>query len=259
MRGDFSRSGLADQRQLRGGAAAAGPRPHRCGLERPDVAERPLAARRGASGDRRRHGRRAGLEPGRARSRRRDGLRQRHHRRGQPGPVWAGGLFDRVPQARAPDQSSGSRAYLVPPSDGAAPGAAGTRDAVVLELWREEISAFQVPDQLIEPALGGVDTTERIWHGLALRLLRLGVGARLRRDRRPARRRPRVPAAAHRQPRAHAGEQRRLPGRHRRRLQRLRARPVPSRDRRRRTAARRCSSTRASTAGSSAAARSTPL
>ena len=77
---------------------------------------------------------------------------------------------------RAQAPSSASRRYLVPPADGAAPGADGTRDAVVLELWREEISAFQVPEALIEPALGGVDTTARIWHGLALRLLRLGTG-----------------------------------------------------------------------------------
>ena len=59
---------------------------------------------------------------------------------------------------------------------GPAPGAPGTRDAVVLELWREALSGFQVPHRLIEPALGGVDTTERIWHGLAFRLLRLGAG-----------------------------------------------------------------------------------
>jgi Family of unknown function (DUF6519) len=92
-----------------------------------------------------------------------------------PGPVWAGGLFAEFRGAGAGAKQRVTP-YLGPPSDGAAPGAAGTRDAVVLELWREEISAFQVPDQLIEPALGGVDTTARIWHGLALRLLRLESG-----------------------------------------------------------------------------------
>ena len=92
-----------------------------------------------------------------------------------PGPVWAGGLFAELHDAGAGAELRVAP-YLAPPSDGAVPGAAGTRDAVVLELWREEISGFQVPDQLIEPALGGVDTTARIWHGLALRLLRLGAG-----------------------------------------------------------------------------------
>ncbi len=92
-----------------------------------------------------------------------------------PGPVWAGGLYAEFRGAGAGAEQRVAT-YLVPPADGAAPGAAGTRDAVVLELWREEISAFQVPEALIEPALGGVDTTARIWHGLALRLLRLGSG-----------------------------------------------------------------------------------
>jgi hypothetical protein len=92
-----------------------------------------------------------------------------------PGPVWAGGLFAEL-RGSGPGAEQRVAPYLVPPSDGAAPGGSGTRDAVVLELWRGEISAFQVPDQLIEPALGGVDTTARIWHGLALRLLRLGPG-----------------------------------------------------------------------------------
>lgn len=49
----------------------------------------------------------------------------------------------------------------------------GIRDAVVLEIWRETINGFQVPDQLIEPALGGVDTTERIITAVNFRLLRL--------------------------------------------------------------------------------------
>ncbi len=47
------------------------------------------------------------------------------------------------------------------------------RDAVVLELWREEMNAFQMPGELIEPALGGPDTTERVHTAMAVRLLRL--------------------------------------------------------------------------------------
>ncbi|HYO99552.1 MAG TPA: DUF6519 domain-containing protein, partial [Pyrinomonadaceae bacterium] len=53
---------------------------------------------------------------------------------------------------------------------------AGTRDAVVLEVWREEINGFQLPDVLLEPALGGPDTTERVHTAAALRLMRLTDG-----------------------------------------------------------------------------------
>lgn len=49
----------------------------------------------------------------------------------------------------------------------------GIRDAVVLEVWRETLNAFQVPKELIEPALGGVDTTERIQTSIRFRLMRL--------------------------------------------------------------------------------------
>jgi Family of unknown function (DUF6519) len=91
-----------------------------------------------------------------------------------PGEVWAGGLLVRLHDSGGgPERRTAT--HLVEPED-AGPGAPGTRDAVVLELWREELSAFQVPLRLLEPALGGVDTTARIWHGLAVRLLRLGSG-----------------------------------------------------------------------------------
>lgn len=54
--------------------------------------------------------------------------------------------------------------------------AAGVRDAVVLEVWDEAISAFQLPKELLEPALGGPDTTERVKTSMALRLLRMEDG-----------------------------------------------------------------------------------
>jgi hypothetical protein len=50
------------------------------------------------------------------------------------------------------------------------------RDALILEVWREEINGFQLPDELIEPALGGPDTTERVHTAAAFRLLRLATG-----------------------------------------------------------------------------------
>lgn len=51
---------------------------------------------------------------------------------------------------------------------------AGMRDAVILEVWRESVSAFQELEQLYEPALGGPDTTERVHTATAIRLMRLG-------------------------------------------------------------------------------------
>ena len=55
-------------------------------------------------------------------------------------------------------------------------GAAGTRDAVVLEINREALNGFQVPNELIEAALGGPDTTERLQAAFRFRLLRLADG-----------------------------------------------------------------------------------
>ncbi len=47
------------------------------------------------------------------------------------------------------------------------------REAVILEIWREAINGFQMKEQLIEVALGGPDTTERIQTQAAFRLLPL--------------------------------------------------------------------------------------
>lgn len=88
------------------------------------------------------------------------------------GRAWADGLLACLD---APGDVKRLATYLgqpfeTPPAD---PGKAGTRDAVFLEVWREEINGFQLPDLLIEPALGGPDTTERVHTGAAFRLLRL--------------------------------------------------------------------------------------
>jgi len=90
-----------------------------------------------------------------------------------PGRVWADGLLAYL-DANADVHRLAT--YLEPPIatlPGSAPGASGTRDAVVLEVWREEINGFQMPELLIEPALGGPDTTERVHTEMAFRLLRL--------------------------------------------------------------------------------------
>jgi len=50
----------------------------------------------------------------------------------------------------------------------------GSRDLVVLEVWEDSVSGFQDPLNLIEPALGGPDTTERTQAFINLKLLRLG-------------------------------------------------------------------------------------
>ncbi len=91
-----------------------------------------------------------------------------------PGRVWADGIA-----LFAPGNSPLTLAatYLAPPIQSpqasAATIAAGVRDAVILEVWQESFSAFQDPVKLIEPALGGPDTTERVKTAFGLRLLRL--------------------------------------------------------------------------------------
>lgn len=91
-----------------------------------------------------------------------------------PGRAWVDGLLVYLhgtpPVTRIAN-------YLEPPvQDPAAEEGtinAGTRDAVVLEVWREEINGFQLPDILLEAALGGPDTTERVHTAAAFRLMRL--------------------------------------------------------------------------------------
>lgn len=95
----------------------------------------------------------------------------------QPGRVWADGLLVRQEGNAAINRVA---TYLQPPVQdppGTVGGTvAGTRDAVVLEVWREAISDFQMPLELIEPALGGPDTTERLNTAYALRLFRMAAG-----------------------------------------------------------------------------------
>ena len=93
-----------------------------------------------------------------------------------PGVAWADGLLvelEGVPTK--PVQRVATQLGLplqTPPAD---TGAAGTRDAVILEVWRRSLNGYQVPLELIEPALGGPDTAERIETAYALRLYRLGA------------------------------------------------------------------------------------
>ncbi|NML16835.1 DUF6519 domain-containing protein [Azohydromonas caseinilytica] len=89
----------------------------------------------------------------------------------QAGRAWAAGLGVSLDAAATLDAT-----YLAPPLASAVdPGsiAPGVRDAVLLEVWEDAISGFQDPAHLIEPALGGVDTTARVKACFTLRLLRL--------------------------------------------------------------------------------------
>ncbi|MCP4401359.1 MAG: hypothetical protein GY801_29175 [bacterium] len=91
-----------------------------------------------------------------------------------PGRAWADGLLVYLD---GDTEVSRIAAYLQspiqdPPADESTIGE-NIRDAVILEVWREAINGFQIPEQLIEPALGGPDTTERAHTAMAFRLLRL--------------------------------------------------------------------------------------
>jgi hypothetical protein len=89
------------------------------------------------------------------------------------GRAWAAG----VPVSLAAGGSF-SASYVSPPLAPAVdPGtiAAGVRDAVLLEVFEDTISGFQDPVNLIEPALGGPDTTERVQAFATVKLLRLSA------------------------------------------------------------------------------------
>lgn len=94
-----------------------------------------------------------------------------------PGRLWIDGLHIYV---TGPGPLDRIAEYFGPPIASPAPTAAeiaaGVRDAVVLECWQEAFSAYQDPIELIEPALGGPDTTERVVVHHRVRLLRLLPG-----------------------------------------------------------------------------------
>src|SRR5215213_6958295 len=79
-----------------------------------------------------------------------------------PGRVWADGLLAQLSGGADVTRFATYLDLPIAPPPATAAGTQGTRDAVVLELWREEINGFQLPNLLIEPALGGPDTTERV-------------------------------------------------------------------------------------------------
>lgn len=93
-----------------------------------------------------------------------------------PGEAWVDGVrVGADADAATPGRLTRTARYLDPVPPPADAGAAGTRDALVLEVFREAHSAFQ-RTELLEPALGGVDTTQRLHHALRARLVRLADG-----------------------------------------------------------------------------------
>ena len=94
-----------------------------------------------------------------------------------PGHLWADGWLLRLDEE--PPVTREATYFDAPLNDPPVDEdriAAGVRDLVVLESWREAMSGFQDPEALIEPALGGPDTTERLLNSYRLRLLRLDPG-----------------------------------------------------------------------------------
>lgn len=93
----------------------------------------------------------------------------------KPGRAWVDGLL-----VYLDEDNDVIATYLEPPIQDPAASvstiAPGVRDAVILEIWREAVNGFQIPETLIEPALGGPDTTERVQIAMAFRLLRLAKG-----------------------------------------------------------------------------------
>ncbi len=83
------------------------------------------------------------------------------------GRVWADGLL-----IESSEDVVREATYFEPPVQGD-DLPKNVRDAVILEAWHEELNAFQLPNLLIEPALGGVDTTERFQTAYRFRLFRM--------------------------------------------------------------------------------------
>ncbi len=121
------------------------------------------------------------------------------HVKAKPGRIWADGqliYLERDPGVAATADNDRIATYLPPPFNSAAPTnptpaniTDGVRDVVILEVSREELNGFQparnvtapdgtsieLIDRLLEPALGGPDTAERILTRTAFRLVRIGA------------------------------------------------------------------------------------
>jgi len=95
------------------------------------------------------------------------------------GRAWVDGLLVYSHNENLNDVDTRIATYLQPPIQDPSfdtTTIGNNSDAVILEVWRESISAFQIPSDLLEPALGGPDTTERIYTATSLKLFRIDAG-----------------------------------------------------------------------------------
>jgi hypothetical protein len=88
------------------------------------------------------------------------------------GRIWADGLLAEL-TADVVRRADYFPLPIAPANPADALPNATIRDAVILETWLEELSPFQQPSLLIEPALGGVDTTERVQTAMRVRMYRM--------------------------------------------------------------------------------------
>jgi len=90
----------------------------------------------------------------------------------EPGRAWVDGMVTYL--ENGDPEIARLATYLgIPYHDFPPEVSPGSRDAVILEVYPDVINAFQMPDQLLEPALGGPDTTEMLQTTIAFKLLRL--------------------------------------------------------------------------------------
>ncbi|NHZ80802.1 hypothetical protein F2P44_16195 [Massilia sp. CCM 8695] len=97
----------------------------------------------------------------------------------RPGRAWADGILTRLAGVGPDPLAAVERLatwYGPPLSTPPFPIGDKVRDAVILEVSEEAMHAFQYPQQLVEPALGGPDTSERAFVNFRIRLLRLADG-----------------------------------------------------------------------------------
>jgi len=86
------------------------------------------------------------------------------------GRIWADGLLLYLGQPGEVLARTATAVYPKPPSTEGA-----EQYLILLEIWRNVINGYQLPDLLLDPALGGTDTTERLQTEFAFRFLNLPI------------------------------------------------------------------------------------
>lgn len=94
----------------------------------------------------------------------------------RPGRAWVDGILTRLAGTAEAPLELVSRTATYIGSNTVEQIGDDTRDAVILEVSQEAVHGFQYPERLLEPALGGPDTSERAFVNFRLRMLRLADG-----------------------------------------------------------------------------------